>query len=145
MTGNELTKLLQPAIERQGYELSDLEVKLGSRSGVVRLFIDHPDGISLEDCEKVSQTVSALLDVEDPLPGQYNLEVSSPGLTRPLKSKRDFERAQGKKIRLITRTGPVYTGTLDIVSEGQLTLDVDGEPIKVAINDVSKANLHFEI
>ena len=73
MTGDELAKLLGPTIERLGYELSDLEARLGGRGGVIRIFIDHPDGINLEDCEKVSLAVSAILDVEDPLPVQYNL------------------------------------------------------------------------
>ena len=68
MTGDELQELLEPAIERLGYELIDLEVRLGGKSGIVRIFIDSPDGIGLDDCEKVSLAVSALLDVEDPLP-----------------------------------------------------------------------------
>jgi ribosome maturation factor RimP len=66
MTGDELAKLLEPAVERLGYELSDLEVKLGGKNGVVRVFIDKPNGIALADCEIVSSAVSALLDVEEP-------------------------------------------------------------------------------
>ena len=96
MTRDELGELLEPTIERLGYELSDLEVKLGGGSGVVRVFIDHPDGIGLDDCEKVSLAVSALLDVEDPVPGNYDLEVSSPGLNRKLTKVEHFQRFTGR-------------------------------------------------
>ena len=92
MTRDELTSLLEPTVEGLGYELSDLEAKIGGKNGVLRLFIDKEDGISLDDCEKVSLAVSALLDVEDPLPGQYNLEVSSPGADRTLTKPAHFER-----------------------------------------------------
>ncbi len=74
MTGNELTELLEPALMRMGYELADLELRLGSSGGLVRVFIDKPEGIDLDDCEKVSLALSALLDVEDPVPGKYSLD-----------------------------------------------------------------------
>ena len=80
----ELGNLIEPAIEQLGYELSDLELKLGGRDGIVRVFIDKPDGVDLSDCETVSRQLSAILDVEDLLPGNYRLEVSSPGLDRKL-------------------------------------------------------------
>ena len=101
MTGEELTKLLEPAVEQLGYELSDLEVKVGGRHGVIRLFIDKADGVGLEDCETVSRQVSALLDVEDPVPGHYVLEVSSPGLDRRLTKVEHFERFMGEDLSLI--------------------------------------------
>ena len=122
MTADELARLLEPTIERLGYELSDLEVKLGGRGGVVRVFIDHPDGISLDDCETVSLAVSALLDVEDPVPGNYNLEVSSPGLDRKLVKPADYERFRGKKATIKLRTPRdgrgQFTGRLAGLSEG---------------------------
>jgi len=96
MTGDELATLLEPTVERLGYELADLEVRPGGRNGLVRVFIDGPDGIGLDDCEKVSLAVSALLDVEDPLPGNYNLEVSSPGLDRKLTKVEHFQRFTGQ-------------------------------------------------
>jgi ribosome maturation factor RimP len=71
----ELTKLLEPEVNTLGYELVDVEARLGGRDGLVRLFIDSEDGITLDDCERVSHQVSALLDVEDPIPGHYVLEV----------------------------------------------------------------------
>ena len=101
VTGEELMKLLEPAVERLGYELSDVEVKLGGQDGIVRLFIDKADGVGLEDCEVVSRQVSALLDVEDPLPGHYVLEVSSPGLDRRLTKVEHFQRFIGEDIRVL--------------------------------------------
>ena len=95
MTGEELGKLLEPTVERLGYELIDLELRLGGRQGMVRLFIDKPDGIDLDDCERVSRAVSALLDVEDPVPVNYNLEVSSPGLDRKLTKVEHLQRFVG--------------------------------------------------
>ncbi|MGB5586068.1 MAG: ribosome maturation factor RimP, partial [Gammaproteobacteria bacterium] len=72
-----------------GYELVEIEYNPSSRHGLLRLYIDHDDGIQLDDCTDVSNQVSALLDVEDPIPGHYNLEVSSPGMDRPLRTIRD--------------------------------------------------------
>ncbi len=84
MTGDELKKLLEPTIERLGFELTDLEVRLGGKGGLLRITIDKPEGIDLDDCEKTSLAVSALLDIENPVADNYNLEVSSPGLDRKL-------------------------------------------------------------
>ena len=80
----ELNKLVEPSIKNMGYELSDVEVKQHGRNKLVRLFIDKPEGITLDDCESVSQQISLILDVEDLIPEDYTLEVSSPGLNRKL-------------------------------------------------------------
>ena len=125
MTGEELGKLLEPTVERLGYELIDLELRLGGRQGMVRLFIDKPDGIDLDDCERVSRAVSALLDVEDPVPGNYNLEVSSPGLDRKLTKVEHFQRFVGETLKVELRF-PIagrrrFRGTL-AVSYTHLTL-----------------------
>ncbi|NND54138.1 MAG: ribosome maturation factor RimP [Gammaproteobacteria bacterium] len=97
---DQIIALLEPEIEQLGYELADIEVNLVGGGGVLRLFIDKEDGIALEDCEKVSRQVSALLDVEDPIPGEYSLEVSSPGLNRRLVKAAHFERFAGSKVKL---------------------------------------------
>lgn len=132
MTGEELHRLLEPTIENMGYELIDLEVNLGGKSGIVRLFIDHPDGIGLDDCEKVSRVVSALLDVEDPLPGHYNLEVSSPGLDRKLTKTSHFQRFTGEIVKVRMRF-PVagrrrFRGTLVSSDDDNIVVEVDGKP-----------------
>lgn len=95
----QLTGMLEPLVERLGYELTDLELHPGGNA-LLRLFIDSPAGIALEDCEKVSRQVSALLDVEDPLPYEYTLEVSSPGLDRRLVKPAHFERFAGERVKV---------------------------------------------
>ena len=145
MTGDELRKLLDPAIERLGYELSDLEAKLGGKDGIVRIFIDHPDGITLEDCEKVSRAVSALLDVEDPLPGQYNLEVSSPGLDRKLTKNEHFQRFEGETVKVQMRF-PIlgrkrFRGALVSSDDENIVVEVDGELHELPIATIDTARL----
>lgn len=145
MTGDELGQLLEPAIERLGYELSDLEVKLGGKNGVVRVFIDQADGIALDDCEKVSRAISALLDVEDPLPGQYTLEVSSPGLDRKLTKVSHFQRFTGATVKVKMRF-PVagrkrFRGTLTSSDDEKIVLEVDGESYTLSIATIDTARL----
>jgi ribosome maturation factor RimP len=145
MTGEELARLLEPTIERLGYELSDLEVKLGGRGGVVRVYIDQPDGISLDDCEKVSLAVSALLDVEDPLPGHYNLEVSSPGLDRKLTKVEHFQRFTGEVVKVQMRF-PIegrkrFRGTLVASNDENIVVEVDGEPHSLPMATIDTARL----
>ena len=103
MTGDEIQKLLEPTIERLGYELTDLEVRLSGKGGLLRLTIDKPGGIDLDDCQKVSQAASALLDVEDPVLGEYNLEVSSPGLDWKITKVEHFQRFEGETLKVSMR------------------------------------------
>ncbi len=145
MTADELRKLLEPSIERLGYELTDLEARLGGKSGVVRVFIDQPDGITLDDCEKVSMAVSALLDVEDPLPGHYNLEVSSPGLDRKLTKVEHFQRFAGETVKVQTRF-PIagrkrFRGTLVSSNDENIVVEVDGEPHSLPMATIDTARL----
>src|SRR5688500_30049 len=93
-----LIALIEPLLARLGYELVELEYVAGRSSGVVRIFIDKAEGIRVEDCERVSREVSALLDVEDPIPSAYRLEVSSPGFDRVLRTKPHFERFTGERV-----------------------------------------------
>ena len=145
ISGDELKELLEPAIERLGYEVSDLEVQLSGKSGVVRIFIDHPDGISLDDCEKVSQAVSALLDVEDPLPAHYNLEVSSPGLDRKLTKLEHFQRFKGETLKVQLRF-PIagrkrFRGRLLSSNDENIVVEVDGEPHTLPLATIDTARL----
>jgi ribosome maturation factor RimP len=145
MTGDELRDLLEPAIERLGYELSDLEAKLGGGSGVIRVFIDQPEGVDLDDCEKVSLAVSALLDVEDPLPGHYNLEVSSPGLDRKLTKYEHFQRFSGETVKVKMRI-PIggrkrFRGTLVSSNDENIVVEVDGESYSLPIATIDTARL----
>ena len=145
MTGDELATLLEPTVTRLGYELADVEVRLGGRGGLVRLFIDGPDGIGLDDCEKVSLAVSALLDVEDPLPGQYNLEVSSPGLDRKLTKVEHFQRFMGEIVKVQLRLPQDgrrrFRGRLMAADDDNIVVEVDGETYSLALSKIDTARL----
>jgi ribosome maturation factor RimP len=145
MTGDELKQLLEPTIERLGYEVVDVEVRLGVGGGLVRLFIDKPDGVDLDDCEKVSVAVSALLDVEDPVPGNYNLEVSSPGLDRKLTKPSHFQRFAGETVKVQTRF-PIegrrrFRGTLVSSDDENIVVEVDGESHSLPLKTIDTARL----
>ena len=145
MIRNEIAELLEPTIARLGYELADLEVKVGGKNGVLRLFIDSPDGIGLGDCEKVSLAVSALLDVEDPLPGHYALEVSSPGLNRKLTKVEHFQRFTGETVKVEMRF-PIegrrrFRGTLVSSDDENIVVEVDGESHTLAVATIDTARL----
>ena len=137
--------MLAPTIERLGYELIDLEANVGGKGGVIRLFIDKPEGIDLEDCEKVSLAVSALLDVEDPIPGNYNLEVSSPGLDRKLTKIEHFQRFAGETVKVQMRF-PIegrrrFRGTLVSSDDENIVVEVDGESHSLPLKTIDTARL----
>ena len=149
MTGDELAKLLEPTVARLGYELADLEVRLGGKGGLVRVFIDKPEGIGLEDCEKVSLAVSALLDVEDPVPGNYSLEVSSPGLDRKLTKVEHFQRFEGEIVKVQMRF-PIegrrrFRGTLVSSNDENIVVEVDGESHSLPLKTIDTARLVPEV
>lgn len=145
MSRDKLIKLLEPTIERLGYELSDLELKLGGHDGLVRIFIDKSDGIDVEDCEAVSRQVSAILDVEDPLPGNYTLEVSSPGLDRTLTKPAHFQRFMGEDVRVKLRF-PLdgrrnFRGALKAADDENIEVEVDGESHSLPLSTIESARL----
>jgi ribosome maturation factor RimP len=145
MTSDKIQKLIEPAIEQLGYELTDLEVRLGGQGGHLRLTIDKPDGIDLDDCEKVSHAVSALLDVEDPVPGNYNLEVSSPGLDRKLTKVEHFQRFEGETLK-VTMRFPIagrrrFRGKLVSSNEQDIVVEVDGESHSLPLAMLDTARL----
>jgi ribosome maturation factor RimP len=145
MTGDELQKLLEPTVERLGCELTDLVVRLSGKGGLLQLTIDKPDGIDIDDCEKVSHAVSALLDVEDPVPGEYNLEVSSPGLDRKLTKVEHFQRFEGETLK-VTMRFPMdgrrrFRGTLVSSDDENIVVEVDGEPYSLPLATIDTARL----
>jgi ribosome maturation factor RimP len=140
-----LRNLLEPVVTDLGYELWHLESQGSGRSGVLRLYVDSPQGIALEDCEKVSREVSAVLDVDDAGGGQYQLEVSSPGLDRPLITGEHFSRFIGQRAR-ITMFAPVdgkrkLRGTILAVSGDTVDLGGDEQTYSLATCDMAKAKL----
>jgi ribosome maturation factor RimP len=145
MTGDELHKLIEPTIVRLGYELTDLEARLSGQGGLLRLTIDKSDGIDLDDCEKVSHAVSAVLDVEDPVAGNYNLEVSSPGLDRKLTKVEHFQRFEGETLK-VTMRFPIegrrrFRGRLVSSNDENIVVEVDGESHSLPLAMLDTARL----
>lgn len=145
MLGETLETLLTPVIERLGYELVDVEYRGAGQGAVLQIFIDGPDGITLEDCSAVSHQVSGVLDVEDPIPGEYNLEVSSPGLDRPLRREAHFEKYAGEQIKVKMQKGFQgrlrMKGVLKGLVDGQVSLEVDGDLHSLPIDKIESARL----
>jgi ribosome maturation factor RimP len=135
---------IEPALAGLGFELADLDVHLGRR-GLLRLFIDREQGVTIEDCERVSEQLGAWLDVEDPLPGSYVLEVSSPGFDRRLRTLAHFARFAGERAKVELRDARGgrrnLTGKLAGTDEGCVVIDVDGEVWRVPLNDIAMARL----
>jgi len=140
-----LIVLIEPLLERLGYELVELEYSAGRTHAVVRLFIDKTEGVGLEDCERVSREVSALLDVEDPIPTAYTLEVSSPGFDRVLRTQAHFERFVGSRVFVELKAPRAgrrrYTGTLLSVQGSGIAVEVDGQTVEVPFVEIGKARL----
>ena len=139
-----LIALIEPPLAAMGFELADLDVHLGRR-GLLRLFIDREQGVTLDDCERVSGQLGAWLDVEDPLPGSYVLEVSSPGFDRRLRTQQHFARFAGERVKVDLKDAREgrrrLTGKLVGTETGLVLIDVDGEVWRVALNDIAMARL----
>jgi ribosome maturation factor RimP len=140
-----LITLIEPLLERMGYELVDLEFSAGRAHAVLRLFIDREAGVTLDDCAQVSREVSALLDVEDPIPSAYTLEVSSPGFDRVLRTQAHFGRFVGARVFVELKEPRAgrrrYTGKLLTVDEAGIALEVDREQVTMTFAEIGKARL----
>ncbi|MGX5914498.1 ribosome maturation factor RimP [Aliidiomarina sp. Khilg15.8] len=137
--------MLAPAVEALDYELVGVEFIRAGKHSTLRVYIDHAEGISVDDCARVSHQVSAVLDVEDPINTEYNLEVSSPGLDRPLFNAAQYEQFQGE-LAQVTLSMPVqgkrkFTGVIRTVSENMVTFGVGEETLEVDVATIKKANL----
>lgn len=144
-THEQVLAMLEPAIAALGFELVELELRIGRGHGLVRLFIDAEDGVTVDDCAKVSRQVSGLLDVEDPIRGDYNLEVSSPGLDRKLSRAADFDRFAGCQVKLqllqMIDGRRKLTGQL-LRREGEaVVLNIDGQDVSVPMVAIEIARL----
>ena len=153
MTANErkeeLKKLVQPVVEDMGFELFDLELSVRGRKSVIQIFLDKEEGISLDDCAEVSREVSTILDVEDLIPWSYILEVSSPGLDRPLRIPQDFKRFRGKLAQVVTRE-PIdnqtfFKGRIDYSDDicVELILEKD-KRVTIPYNIITRSQLEIE-
>jgi len=145
MLRDTLVALLQPVVEDLGYGLWELEYTSGRGSAVLRLYIDSPEGITVEDCERVSRAVSERLDADDPLPGQYTLEVSSPGIERPLRTAVHFAPYVGETV-FVELVQPVegrrrFKGPLAAAGAGTIEVEVEGRRFALPIDGIRRAHL----
>ncbi len=142
-----LTELVASAVEPLGYELLGVEYLAQGRHSVLRIYIDSPDGINLDDCERASRQVSAVLDVDDPIKGQYTLEMSSPGLDRPLFTAEHFTQFIGHEVKLRLhsplegqrRFKALIKGVEDDVIH--LASSETDEEWQISLDNIEKANL----
>ncbi len=144
-----LTELLQPLLEAQGVELVEIEYKRARRGrSVLRLFLDRPGGIGLDEITRMSRVVGELLDVHDLIPESYNLEVSSPGLTRALKKPADYERFAGRLARITTRAPyagrQVHAGILKGLEGDNVRLEEDGKLYEIPLAEIARARLEID-
>ena len=144
----EIEALVEPVLDEMGIELVELEYFSGQGRRVLRIYADRPTGITLDDCAMVSREIGHLLDVSDLLQHRYVLEVSSPGLNRPLKKEKDFQRVVGQRIKVQT-TVPLkgrrnFSGVLKSVQNGMLEIDLDDIVVQILVENIRKANLVFD-
>lgn len=145
MLNAELSKLLEPGVRALGFELVDVELSGRGRHAVLRVYIDGPEGVTVDDCADVSRQLSGILDVEDPIPERYVLEVSSPGLDRPLTKREDFQRFIGEEVKVRTRQ-PLdgqrnFKGRLVDVERERVILDVGEKTMSLGFDSIEKARL----
>jgi ribosome maturation factor RimP len=152
---SEVARVVRAVAQRvtadRGYELVDVEIKSGKGGRLVRLFVDKEGGIGLSELETVSHEVSAILDAEDPIEGHYTLEVSSPGLDRPLKDEKDFRRFLGKLVRIssyeLVEGRRHWTGRLTAVEDGSVTVRLESEKgveARIPLAKIASARLEVE-
>lgn len=141
-----LRQLIQPVVEGLGYEFVGAEFLAQGRHSLLRIYIDKAEtGISVDDCERVSRQISGVFDVEDPISGQYSLEISSPGLDRPIFKFEDFARFIGEqvsvKLSVAQKGRKNFKGFVRGLENEVIALDVEGETHHIAFEDIDQARL----
>jgi len=144
-----ISALIEPSLTALGYELVGVEYMPQGKHSLLRIYIDHENGIDVDDCQQASQQISGVMDVEDPLKGQYTLEVSSPGLDRPLFKAAHYERFVGEIVELRLHSAIEgrrrFTGTIAGVENEIVLLELDdGQQIELPLAGIEKANLKPE-
>jgi ribosome maturation factor RimP len=151
----QVRQLLEPVLARDGYEVVEVEWVRGGGRWTLRLYVDKPGGVGIDDCSAVSHLVDPILDVAGFIEPAYDLEVSSPGIERPLRKPADFDRFAGRRAR-VKSYGPVagtapgspgrkqWTGTLKGFADGAVVLDVDGVLHRVPHDQIAKAHLEYD-
>ncbi len=146
----DLDVLFEPVIDSMGYELVGVEFIGGGGHGTLRVYIDRDEGVSLDDCALISHQISAILDVEEPIQQAYDLEISSPGIDRPLFKIEDYERFTGHtakiKLAVALEGRKNFRGELlGVADPGLVKIEVDGERFDLPYADIARANLVGEI
>ena len=147
-------QLLEPVLARDEFELVEVEWLREGGAWVLRLFVDKPGGIGVDDCQAASRLVETILDVEDFIEPAYSLEVSSPGLERPMRKPQDFQRFTGQRAK-VKAFGPVesapglpprkqWTGTLCGFASGAVEIEVDGKVHRIPVDRIAKAHLEYD-
>lgn len=139
-----LEGIIRPLLEGEGAELVEITLGGGRRRRFLRVYVDRPGGITIDECARLNRLIGGTLDIEDPIDGSYLLEVSSPGLDRLLKTDRDFNRHAGQKIRVILTSGVTHIGLLRGTLGGTVLLEVNGSPVHLPQDQIAKANLEVE-
>ncbi|MCH9770005.1 MAG: ribosome maturation factor RimP [Gammaproteobacteria bacterium] len=147
---NKLDAIIEPAVEALGYEHIGSELSQAGKRSCLRVYIDGPHGIGVDDCAKVSRQLSAVLDVEDPIASAYQLEVSSPGLERPLFKPAHYKNTCGQRIKVRLRVPKAgqrnFNGTLKAVTDETITLLLDDQQeLELSLTSIAKANRVVEI
>jgi len=146
-SAEKVTQLIEPTVQALDLELWGVEHASQGKYSVLRIFIEREAGVTIDDCERVSRQVSAIFDVEDPIAGEYTLEVSSPGMDRLLFTPQQFQRYRGEEVSVRMRT-PVdgrrkFKGTLTDVVDDIIHIQVDGSDFELPHGDIEKANIVY--
>ena len=140
-------KLSETLLDNCNMELVDIEYKGEGRGKILRIYIDKENGVTIDDCADISRELSVILDVNDVIPNRYTLEVSSPGLRRPLKKIDDFKRFKGKLVLVKTKetinNRKVFKGQLNDCQEDHIVIEIDNESYEIPFDLIKKANLEI--
>ncbi len=144
----EVRQEIEPLLQSQGFELVDLEYQRGPQGWVLRIYLDREGGVTLDDCAEVSGEIGAVLEVKDVIPNPYVLEVSSPGLTRPLRKPEDFNKFRNRLVK-IKLYEPLegrknFKGTLLGLEGEKVRLEIEGRVYELPLQGIAKANLEIE-
>jgi ribosome maturation factor RimP len=141
-------QLAEQVADDQGVELFGIEF-LGKGKLLLRVFIDKEGGVTLDECERFSKSLNILLDVENPIPGSYTLEISSPGMNRPLRNLTDYEKNMGKLVRIITKEKiekqNFFIGRISGIHEAIIRIDVGEHNVHIPFANISRASLEIEL
>jgi len=145
-----LEEMIRPLVESQGGDLVELQYGQPKRGrGILRLFVDRPGGITIEELARINRIVGGLLEVHDVIPGSYTLEVSSPGLTRALKKPEDYQRYVGRLVRVTTRAPwegrQVHSGILQGLEDDQVYLEEGESVLRIPLSEIARARLDIDL